>query len=600
MAFVLVSSTYREAAATLRTTNDEPKLDPKKGTACHQMLNCDHVFCLQCLQDFYNDAIKEGNLQTVRCLSPNCAKEQAAAAKAKGIKKPKSFISPSELLQIGLSEEVVKRFVALKYKTELEADKDTIYCPRQWCNGAARSKKHKKPKGLELTDVADDEEEADEQEHADGGDKTEAQDSDAAAKFDPADLLAVCEDCGLAFCSRCLQSWHGEFVRCMSKQDRERMTAEDLASLEYLKMHTSPCPTCNASAQKTHGCNHMICPRCDTHFCYLCSAWLDPGNPYRHYNQQSDGRVTSCYMRLWELEAGDGDNVGLGFVGGQPIINIGAPAPAPAPARAPAPAPAPVRRAAHAPQAPRVHPARPQQWFIEGELVDEAWGQPDEEAQIAAIILDQGQDQQGQVNDVPQAQQEQPPPPVEAVAREAPLVLRVMGNAQVPPAAAAAAAPEALGANRNHPRDGPVPPGRGGREQPGRGRGGGRDRGGGGRGGRRDHRPHGQGQAPAQGRGRGQGGGQHPRDQRNRRGGGGGGDNNNHNNYNHNRHQQQDNANGPPLQPGRVAAGGLDNGELNQDQQAWVRRFVAMAMEDVEDDLNDDSDVEQDDWFPDV
>ncbi|KAK2936130.1 IBR domain [Fusarium oxysporum f. sp. vasinfectum] len=250
-------------------------LDPKKGSKCHRMLDCRHIFCIQCLQDFYNDAINEGNLSTVRCLSPNCAKKRAAS---KDTKKHKVAISPSELLQIGLSEEMVKRYVTLKYKTELESDKNTIYCPRQWCNGAARSKRHKKPE---------------------------------------ADLLSICEDCGFAFCGQCYQSWHGEFVRCAPRRDKGELSEEEKASLEYLQLHTSPCPTCNAPAQKTHGCNHMICSRCDTHFCYLCSSWLDPVNPYQHYNQLAGGKVTSCYMRLWELEGGDGDDVGLGFVGGR-------------------------------------------------------------------------------------------------------------------------------------------------------------------------------------------------------------------------------------------------------------------------------------------
>jgi len=35
-------------------------LDPKKGTVCHRMIDCSHVFCVQCLQDFYNNAITEG------------------------------------------------------------------------------------------------------------------------------------------------------------------------------------------------------------------------------------------------------------------------------------------------------------------------------------------------------------------------------------------------------------------------------------------------------------------------------------------------------------------------------------------------------------
>lgn len=45
-------------------------------------------------------------------------------------------------------------------------------------------------------------------------------------------------------------------------------------------------------------------------------AWLDPGNPYQHFNRMPDGRVTSCYMRLWELEGGD-ENGEYAFAGGR-------------------------------------------------------------------------------------------------------------------------------------------------------------------------------------------------------------------------------------------------------------------------------------------
>ncbi|KAJ4306398.1 hypothetical protein N0V88_001198 [Collariella sp. IMI 366227] len=258
--------------------------------------------CGVCL-DFYNNAIKEGDLAIVRCLAPNCAKERSKAASPSGRKhkKPRTFISPSELLQIPLEQETVKRYVALKYKTELESDKNTVYCPRSWCNGAARSKKHKKPQGLELAEDSDDSASEDEDE------------DDPEGKSKPykaaEELLAICEECSFAFCSRCYQSWHGEFYRCTPPRDRKELTTEELASLEYMKLHTSPCPTCAAPAQKTHGCNHMICYRCQSHFCYLCSAWLDPDNPYQHFNEAPGGRITGCYMRLWELEQGDGDDL---------------------------------------------------------------------------------------------------------------------------------------------------------------------------------------------------------------------------------------------------------------------------------------------------
>ncbi|KAI8623790.1 RWD-domain-containing protein [Xylariaceae sp. FL1651] len=269
-------------------------LDPKKGTVCHKMLDCGHVFCIQCLQDFYNNAIMEGDIAAVTCLTPNCAREREKNFKQESAlkrRKPKTFISPSELLQIPIDQEMVKRFVMLKHKTELESDKNTVYCPRSWCQGAARSKRHKKPEGFELADSDDEEDE-------DMG------------------LLAICEDCGFAFCSRCGQSWHGEFKYCIPKERKDAITEEEQASLEYLKMHSTPCPTCAAPCQKSHGCNHMRCFRCQTHFCYLCSAWLDPSNPYRHFNTQPSGQVTSCYMRLWELEGGDGDDVGIAYEGG--------------------------------------------------------------------------------------------------------------------------------------------------------------------------------------------------------------------------------------------------------------------------------------------
>ncbi|KAI8169207.1 E3 ubiquitin-protein ligase itt1 [Colletotrichum sp. SAR 10_65] len=287
-------------------------LDPKKGSVCHKMLDCGHIFCTQCLQEFYDNAITEGDLATVRCLAPNCAKERAETQGASGRtkkRKVKTAISPSELLQMGLSQDTVTRYVTLKYKNELESDKNTIYCPRSWCNGAARSKKHRKPDGLE--DVESSEEETDEEgQGTDGKQKTKK-------TFDVGDLLAICEDCGFAFCSRCFQSWHGEFFRCTPKRDKEEMTAEEQASIDYINLHTTPCPTCGVPAQKTHGCNHMICFRCASHFCYLCSAWLDPRNPYAHFNEQPNGKFTSCYMRLWELEGGDGDDVDVGFAGGR-------------------------------------------------------------------------------------------------------------------------------------------------------------------------------------------------------------------------------------------------------------------------------------------
>ncbi|MCJ1285501.1 translation termination inhibitor protein itt1 [Xylographa opegraphella] len=274
-------------------------LEPKKGSVCHRLLLCSHVFCVACLQDFYNACITEGDISSVKCLAPECGKDAprriiGTAQPAKRRRKVDPTLDPSELLQIPLDQETVQRYMKLKRKNLLESDQTTVYCPRQWCQGAARSKKYPK-NGTNISGtLSDSEDEDDDQNKVPSQNKLPP----------PSEKLAICEDCSFAFCSVCNASWHGEFAVCFPRKQHE-LTAEEKASEEYLKKHSTACPTCDARCQKTMGCNHMICFRCKHHFCYLCSAWLDPDNPYKHFNTQ----WTSCYMKLWELEEGDGENV---------------------------------------------------------------------------------------------------------------------------------------------------------------------------------------------------------------------------------------------------------------------------------------------------
>jgi E3 ubiquitin-protein ligase RNF14 len=294
-------------------------LEPKKGVHCHHLLSCSHVFCVACLQDFYNNCIIEGDVDNVKCLAPDCGKDVKPGPPGDGRTTPERLskrkkvdrtLNPSELLQIPIEQELVQRYVRLKRKKRLESDRSTIYCPRQWCQGAARSKKHPKP----IDPLNDAEEATSESEVEDPA----VASSKKTKKSRPEDIpmserLCVCEDCNFAFCSVCKKGWHGELAICNPRRQNE-LNEEEKASLEYLKMHTTACPTCSAPAQKTMGCNHMICLKCNTHFCYLCSAYLMPANPYKHFNDLK----SPCYMRLWELEGGDGDQaeVGIGYAGG--------------------------------------------------------------------------------------------------------------------------------------------------------------------------------------------------------------------------------------------------------------------------------------------
>lgn len=277
-------------------------LEPKKGSSCHRLFLCSHVFCVPCLQDFYNACINEGDIDNVKCLSPNCGKNSDAPAQEdapepKPRKKQDRSLGPSELLQIPLEQEVVQRYVQLKRKRKLELDKTTVYCPREWCQGAARSKKHPKPVDPVNDDLDLSSDEEDE--------PTQFDPTGEEAELPPmSERVAICEDCSYAFCSVCRKGWHGELERCFPPRKNDELTEEEKATKTYLDTYTSPCPTCSAHCQKSHGCNHMICFKCRSHFCYLCSTWLIESNPYCHFNTPG----SSCYMRLWDMEGGDGIN----------------------------------------------------------------------------------------------------------------------------------------------------------------------------------------------------------------------------------------------------------------------------------------------------
>lgn len=264
-------------------------LEPKKGSKCHRFLLCGHVFCVECLQDFFNSCITEGDVGSVKCVAPKCGEDQPQPKR----QDEDRTLDPSELLQIPLSQEQVQRYITLKRKKKYESDPTTVWCPRKWCQGPARTA---------ATEAAADKSPSDIKQSNTGT---------KAWNLPPADRLAICEDCNFAFCQVCKASWHGEFKYCTSRNPGE-VSAEEKASEEYIKLHSTPCPTCTAPCQKSLGCNHMICFKCKSHFCYLCSSWLEQGNPYRHFNNPKNG----CYMRLWELEGGDGGDVGIGF-GGQ-------------------------------------------------------------------------------------------------------------------------------------------------------------------------------------------------------------------------------------------------------------------------------------------
>lgn len=180
-------------------------LEPKKGAVCYRLERCSHVFCQGCLQDFYNNCIKEGDVNNVKCLSPDCGKTGNAAIDRR---KKARLLSPKELLQIPLTLETVQRFAELKRKKKIEADKSIVFCPRSWCQGAMRTEKY--PKITDVSQMDDSDSEEDETDEPQNNEDEPATNIQKRPVGRPGtNRLVICEDCNLAFCQQCLASWHG-------------------------------------------------------------------------------------------------------------------------------------------------------------------------------------------------------------------------------------------------------------------------------------------------------------------------------------------------------------------------------------------------------
>lgn len=273
-------------------------LEPKKGSACYRMARCSHVFCIACLQDYYNNCITEGDVGNVKCMSTECGHT--------GARKDR-LLSPKELLQIPISRSQVERYAKIKRKKKIESDPDIVFCPRSWCEGAMRTAKYPK-----ITDVSQmDESDSEAEDIPEQPVSTDTGPEKRPVGVRGMERLQVCEDCNLAFCAICLASWHGDFVRCQPREVAQ-LTEEDQASLNFIARHTTPCPYCSVPCQKSFGCNHITCAQCKTHFCYLCSAWLNPDHPYGHFN---DPKNKDCYHRLMDGVEGDMENGEVQFGG---------------------------------------------------------------------------------------------------------------------------------------------------------------------------------------------------------------------------------------------------------------------------------------------
>ncbi|KAF8609438.1 hypothetical protein BDV93DRAFT_602107 [Ceratobasidium sp. AG-I] len=277
-------------------------LAPQRGARCIR-LPCEHahVFCLECLKAFWGLCVSEGEVSRVRCPGVECAQAKGREGDEAGAEEESAAAGSEweEVVRRVLTEEQVERWKWLRIKQAAEKGgsfrvryPNTVPCPVRMCQAPVR-----RPRAA-------------------------AEDESGWAR------LRTCDGCGFAFCVACRRTWHGPVTRCAVMRTAEfvegyialeehdprrraldaqfgkkviaRMVQEYMQEKEnqaWLKERTMECPGCQTHVEKSQGCNHMTCARCNVHFCFRCGTKLRPEQPYKHFEQAG-----SCYGKLFDYD----------------------------------------------------------------------------------------------------------------------------------------------------------------------------------------------------------------------------------------------------------------------------------------------------------
>ncbi|KAI9128004.1 hypothetical protein K1719_000997 [Acacia pycnantha] len=176
-------------------------------------MDCGHCFCNSCWTAHFIVKINEGQSRRIRCMEHKC-----------------NAICDEAVVRSLVSKEnpdMAEKFDRFLLESYIEDNKRVKWCPSiPHCGNAIR--------------VEDDE------------------------------LCEVECSCGLQFCFNCLSETHSP-CSCLMWELWAKKCRDESETVNWIAVHTKPCPKCHKPVEKNGGCNLVSCI-CGQAFCWLCGG----------------------------------------------------------------------------------------------------------------------------------------------------------------------------------------------------------------------------------------------------------------------------------------------------------------------------------------
>ncbi|KAL1200853.1 putative E3 ubiquitin-protein ligase ARI2 [Cardamine amara subsp. amara] len=210
----------------------------------HQMtrMDCGHCFCNNCWARHFTVKINEGQSKRITCMAHKC-----------------NAICDEDVVRTLLvsksQPDLAEKFDRFLLESYIEDNKMVKWCPSvPHCGNAIR--------------VEDDE------------------------------LCEVECSCGLQFCFRCSSQAHSP-CSCLMWELWRKKCYDESETINWITVHTKPCPKCYKPVEKNGGCNLVTC-LCGQSFCWLCGEATGRDHTWSRISGHSCGRYQEDEQKKME------------------------------------------------------------------------------------------------------------------------------------------------------------------------------------------------------------------------------------------------------------------------------------------------------------